>query len=198
MLLIFAGFMLGILTLLAMPFDVGFRLKKDDSFRLRLSIAWAYGLLSKELDQPAKKAKSKKTEAKQSRRKQAQAGRGKFRATMAFMRSPGMSTSLLRLTQSMWRQLHVRQLYLHLTFGLDNPADTGRLFGTLAPALIMTDRSPRFDLQVDPDFSQPTLQAESRGQLRLIPLTIIAVMITFLLSPTCWRGLAAAAKANKQ
>ena len=198
MLLILAGFVLGILTLLAMPFDVGFRLKKDDSFRLRLSIAWAYGLLTKELDQPAKKAKPKKIDAKQSCRKQAQAGRGKFKAAMAFMRCPGMSASLLRLAQNMWRQLRVRQLYLHLTFGLDDPADTGQLFGTLAPALFLTDRLTSLDLQVHPDFSQPTLQAESRGQLRLIPLTIIAVMITFILSPTCWRGIAAAAKANKQ
>ncbi len=197
MLLVLLGLLLGTLILLAMPFDVGYRLKKDDSFRLRISIAWAYGLLSKQLDQPPKNEKLKKSGTKKMPRKQRRIGKGRFKSAMAFIRSPGMSASLLRLARNMCRQLRVRQLSLHLTFGLDDPADTGQLFGTLAPALILTDRLTQFDLQVQPDFSQPTLLAESRGQLRLIPLTIIGVMIAFLLSPTCWRGLVAAHRANK-
>ena len=197
MLLVLLGLMLGFLILLAMPFDIGYYLKKDDHFCLRLSIAWAYGLLSKQLDKPPEKPKAQTTVKKKTPRKQRRTGKGNLTAAMAFMRSPGMSASLLRLARNMWQQIQVRQLSLHLTFGLDDPADTGQLYGTLAPALILTDRLSRFDLQVQPDFSQPTLQAESHGQLRLRPLTIIGVMLAFLLSPTCWRGLAAAAKANK-
>jgi len=197
MLLVLLGLLLGILILLAMPFDVGYRLKKDDSFSLRLSIAWAYGLLSKQLDQIPEKPKQEISGTKKMPRKQRRSGKVNFKAVMAFMRCPGMSASLLRLARNMWRQLRIHQLSLHLTFGLDDPADTGLLFGTLAPALILNDRLTRFDLQVQPDFSQPTLLAESRGQLRLIPLTIIGVMIAFLLSPTCWRGLVAAARASK-
>jgi len=184
-----------------MPLDVGYRLKKDDNFRLRLSIAWAYGLLSKQLDKKldssSEKPKGTKAVRKKTPARRRQTGKEKFRAAMAFMRSPGMSASLLKLAQNIWRQLRIRKLSLHLTFGLDDPADTGQLFGTLAPALILSNRLPRLDLQVQPDFSQPTLQAESHGQLRLIPLTIIGVIIAFLLSPACWRGFSAAVKANK-
>ena len=190
---------LAILLLLAMPFDVGFCLKKDDTVRLRVSIAWAYGLLTKELsreqDKLPEKSKQKKA-ADKSQRKQRKAGKGRFSAVMAFMRSPGMAAQLSRLAQKMWRQLRVRQLYLHLTFGFDDPADTGQLYGALAPALLLTDHLTRLDLQVQPDFSQPTLLAESRGQLRLVPLSIISVMVSFLLTPTCWRGFVAAARAT--
>lgn len=196
MLIVLLGLVLASLVLLAMPFDVGFRLKKDDSVRLRLSIAWAYGLLFKELDN-IPKPNAKKADSKKARRKPLRTGKGKARTAMAFIRSPGMSAHLLKLAHNMWRQLRVRQLYLHLTFGMDDPADTGQLYGALVPALILNDCMTQFDLQVQPDFSQPTLLADSRGQVRLIPLTIIGVMIAFLLSPTCWRGFAAAAKANK-
>lgn len=189
------GLLLGMLILLAIPFDVVFRLTKDDSFRLRLSIAWAFGLLSKDLGKTTDKPSTKKPKTKKSRSKQA--GKGKAGMAIAFIRSQGMPARLLRLAQDMWRQLRIRQLHLHLTLGLDDPADTGQLFGIMAPALIQTNRMTKLDLQVQPDFSQPVLLANGRGQLRVIPLTIIAVMLAFLLSPTCWRAFAAAAKANK-
>jgi hypothetical protein len=176
---------------------VVFRLTKEDSFRLRLSIAWAFGLLSKDLGKATDKPVTSKPKTKKSSRKQPQAGRGKARTAIVFMRSPGMPARLLRLTRDVWRQLRVRQLYLHLTFGLDDPADTGQLFGALAPALIQADRLSRLDLQVHPDFSQPILLVNGRGQVRVIPLAIIGAMIAFLMSPTCWRGFVAAAKANK-
>jgi len=191
------GLLLGVLFLLAMPFDVGFRLKKDDSFRLQLTVAWAYGLLSKELDRPSGKPKAKKAATKKSRHGQARDGKGNFRAAMAFMRSPGMSARLLRLVQDMWQQIRVRQLSLHLTVGLDDPAATGRLFGALAPALLLSDRLTRLDLQLEPDFSQPILQAEGGGQIRLIPITIIGIMVAFLLSPASWRALVVAVRAGR-
>ncbi len=197
MLVVLLGLVLGILILLAMPFDVTFRLTKDDGVRLRLSIAWAFGLLSKELGKTTDKQVAEKPKTKKRRRKQARAGKAKAKAAMAFMRSPGMPARLLGLARNMWRQLHVRQLNLHLTFGLDDPADTGQLFGALAPALIHTDRLSRLDCQVRPDFSQPILLVNGGGQLRVIPLTIIGVMIAFFLSPACWRAFTAAAKANQ-
>jgi len=99
--LVLLGLMLGFLILLAMPFDIGYYLKKDDHFCLRLSIAWAYGLLSKQRDKPPEKPKDQTTVKKKTPRKQRRTGKGNLTATMALMRSPGMSASLLRLARNM-------------------------------------------------------------------------------------------------
>lgn len=186
------GIMLGIAILLAMPFDVTFRLSKSERFRANITIAWAYGLLSRELGRSADNPVAPKSDTQRAGGKQPLKGRRKTRAVIAFMRSSGMPPRLLRLARDMWRQLRVRQLYLHVTFGLDDPADTGQLYGALVPVIIQSGRSTRLDLQIQPDFSQPLLRVAGSGQVRVIPITIIGVMISFLLSPTCWRGITAA------
>lgn len=196
MLAVLLGLLLGILILLAIPFEVVFRLTKDDSVRLRLSVAWAFGLLSKDLGKTGKQMASK-SKTKKSPRKQPAKGIGKSKAAMAFMRSPGMPARLLRLARDTLRQIHVRQLYLRLILGLDDPADTGRLYGVLVPTLVQATRWSRLDLQVQPDFSRPILLVNGCARVRVIPITVIGVMLGFLLSPTCWRAFAAVAKVNK-
>lgn len=197
MLTVLLGLILGTIALLALPFDITMRLSKGDRPRLRLSIAWAFGLLSRELHKPTGKPATGGPETKQSRRRQGRQYKGKAKAAMAFIRSPGMSARLLRLGRNIWRQLHIRRLYLHLTFGLDDPAATGQLYGALVPVLTLADRLSGFDLRICPDFTQPVLLADGCGQIRVIPLTLIGIMIAFLLSPTCLRGFTAAAKANR-
>lgn len=197
MLAVLLGVTLGIIVLLALPVDLAFLLRKDDRFRLDVSVAWAFGLLSTELGKTSDQPTDLKAHPRKTRPTRPGAGKGKTRAAMAFLRSPGMPGRLARLARDIWRQFRVRRLDLHLTFGLEDPADTGRLFGVLAPMLTEAGRLSRLDLQVRPDFSQPTLALQSRGQIRLIPLAIIAVIFAFLLSPISWRAGAAAIKASK-
>lgn len=184
------GLVLGVLLLLAMPFDIAFRLNTQERIRPRVTIGWAFGLVSKELSsQPDATSTVPPIDRLIP---QAQPANRHGKAAIAFLRSPGMPARLYKLGLSLGRQLHIRQLRLHLTFGLGDSADTGRLLGALSPAVVLMRRCSRLDLRVQPDFTESILIVDSQGQFRVFPLAIVGVMIGFFFSPACWRAMAVA------
>lgn len=196
MLVVSVGLALGILLLLAMPFDIAFRLNTEQSVRPRVTLGWAFGLLTKQLDSLPQQASPVKPAVRGVRSVTAVHRNGK--TVMTFLRSPGMPARLYQLACRLGRQLHIRQFRLQLRVGLDDPADTGRLYGALGPALMRIRHCHALDLQFLPVFTESTLTIDSHGQIRVFPLALVGVLIGFMLSPVCWRALIAAARSQSR
>lgn len=198
MLTILLGLLIVVLLLLALPLDVSFRLNKEGVPGLRVGIAWGFGLIRRDFTQAASRhaAKSAVTapRPKKPRHRGAKPKRKRTESAMIFVRNPGMPARLLRFAKDMLRQIRVREMMLNLDLGLDDPADTGRLYGALSPVLMLAQQVPRLDLRVRPDFTQEVMQASGRGEVRVVPLAVLGVMLGFLLSPTCWRAFYATIK----
>ena len=86
----------------------------------------------------------------------------------------------------MRRRVHVRRLRLDARIGLDDPADTGRLWGLLWPMLALAPTSTG-SVRVQPDFSGEVLWIDAEGQLWLRPLAVLAAVLAFLAAPAVWR-----------
>jgi hypothetical protein len=93
---------------------------------------------------------------------------------------------LAQLARALLAQTRVRELTVRARAGLDDPADTGMLWGALTPLLAWAgDQQASFDLQ--PAFAGSCLEVHGCGRFTLVPARYLLVLTAFVLSPRTWR-----------
>ena len=175
--------------LLAIPVHVSFVVRRREALSRRIYIGWMFGMIHVPL-RPAKR--------RVSRRRRRRAGKrttGHGRRLLAMLRSRDFLSRALRLLRDVMRRVEVRRCDVQMRFGLDDPADTGQLWAAVGPimAVVPTPSAARF--AVEPDFTAPAFNLDARGEIRVIPIALMAVFASFLLSPPTVRALRAAASA---
>jgi hypothetical protein len=76
---------------------------------------------------------------------------------------------------------------LHAEFGLDDPADTGRVYGSLVPVLV-TANARGLDVDCEPNFLRICLAGSCAATLRVVPLSVLAAVVQYCFSPPVWRA----------
>lgn len=89
-----------------------------------------------------------------------------------------MIRALPGLVRGELRRIHVDRLSVDADFGLDDPAETGRLYGWVTP-LIYGIRSPRIALGLRPDFTGPRLSGRAEAAMHLTPAALLGPVISF-------------------
>ena len=127
-------------------------------------------------------------------RRKGSAGRGTARA-LAILRTPGFPARVLLFGRHLLRAVSPQALDLEARMGLDDPADTGVLWGLLAPLphAVPLPRSAR--VRLEPDFAGGSLAVKLNARLRIVPLEVVVRTVQLLLSPRAWRAVWAAARA---
>ncbi len=82
--------------------------------------------------------------------------------------------------------IHCRRCFVRARVGLDDPADTGRLWGIIGPLTSALYRS-RLDVEVSPVFHGPELAFQGAAEVRVVPLQLLGTLLSFGLSPATWR-----------
>lgn len=77
------------------------------------------------------------------------------------------------------RSVRVQRLRIDAAFGLHDPAETGRLFGYLTPALYAVPWGRRVRLAVAPDFDGPALRGTAEAAVSVTLSRILAPAIVF-------------------
>ncbi len=92
----------------------------------------------------------------------------------------------------------VRIVSLHVAgrIGLDDPCDTGRLWGSICAFLGFLHGSKRVRFQVEPEFNEAVFELDGRGEIRFIPFSLFLSTARFVLSPATLRAAWAASKRN--
>lgn len=173
-----------LVSLLAVPVEFRFRASlaaPDRPLERSGRIRWAFGLVDRPLAAGGRAAPPKP--GKKKRR-----GRGMPKPLRGLLLNPAVWRRVRLLLARLFHTLDWRRLSLHGRFGLDDPADTGRLWGSIAPLLLFT-LPARFDLRIGPVFTGADLAFEGEGELRLVPLRVVGVLLRFALSPATWRLL---------
>lgn len=78
-----------------------------------------------------------------------------------------------RLFADLLRPIRLECLKIHADLGLDDPADTGQLFGVLAPLTYALFPQSKVSIEQRPDFSGPGLSADVLAELRFTPLAFL-------------------------
>lgn len=74
-----------------------------------------------------------------------------------------------------------------MSFGLDDPADTGMVFGLLMG--ISAGRTDAAHLHVSPDFGGPSLDVDALAAWSVRPIAVVWPVLTFVFTPAVWRSL---------
>ena len=192
-----ASLVLVVVALLAVPVSLGVDIERTVRLRSRLRLQWLFGLVDVELGKrhergaPPGRPSTKAHHPRRAASRSARFSRGRGPAiAMALVRTEGLAGRILRLCRDLAQRFSFHAVYLRVDFGLDDPADTGRLFGTLAPFLVAAT-SIGFDVRCRPDFQEAVLRGSCGGQIRARPISLLSVMVGFLCSPPMLRAVRA-------
>ena len=192
-----ASLVLVVAALLAIPVSLVVDIERTARLRSRLRVHWLFGLVDVELGrrQPSRASPTRpSTKAGQpppavSRATRPGRGRGPAIA-LALVRTEGLAGRIQRLFRDLATRFSFQGVYLRVDFGLDDPADTGRLYGTLAPFLVAATSSG-CDVRCRPDFQDAGLRGSCGGQIRARPISLLSVVVGFLCSPPMLRAIRA-------
>lgn len=185
------------ILLLAVPVNLVYALRKDEVWRGRLIVYWMFGLFRVSV-RPGRRKAARSSKRRRKRREMIVSGtKGVVRRrhmVLAILRTRGLLRGLLHLLRDLLRSLKPRRLRVELVIGLEDPADTGRLAGVLAPLRLLFGRrtlgkESNVSIDVTPDFFGPRLQGYSCASVQFVPLKLIAIVIGFLFSAPVFRAV---------
>lgn len=111
----------------------------------------------------------------------------------ALMRERAFRRRVYRLVGDLARAIGVERLRVRLRLGLDDPADTGRLWALVGPLGAMAQNLRAAQVLLEPEFGGATFALRVQGCVCVVPLRLVAIVIAFALSPAsmrAWRTLA--------
>lgn len=199
--------LLSVLVLLAVPVTISFSVVRREAFSGRITFGWLFGLLRitpslptggerrsrkrkpartpPEPDDPAVEAPRKPTR---------ETSRTPAKRFLRVLKSRGFLRGVLRLLRDLARRVRFVSLHVAGRIGLDDPCDTGRLWGSICAATGFLHGTKRVMFQVEPDFNEAVLELDGRGEIRIIPVTLLLPTARFVFSPATLRAAWAASR----
>ncbi len=183
-----AVFLVLLVGVLAIPLTLTFRLSLGDGRPSDVRFRWAFGLVDAR-PRPGGRPASKRKAKRRRRPDRRDASRRRGRNVIAALRRGDFRARIVKFAKDSWRAIHKEDLTLRLRVGLGDPADTGQLWSVLGPVSGMLTNVRQASIQLEPDFVDATLQVDSSGSVRIVPLQLLYLTTALLLSPSVWRGL---------
>jgi len=154
-----------IIFLLSIPLDLSFYLRVREKLEFRFSLRWFFSLVKKEFGRK-KRAAKKRAE--------------RSWAFTDFLQIRGLVPKILRLLRDVFKRIRIRDLAIDFTIGLDDPADTALLVGSLwLPAFLLSPSLPH-SMRLQPSFDDgPVFQGYARVVLRLRPIQLVPAIARF-------------------
>ena len=171
-----------LLVLSCVPLGVAFEVTSVPRWRSSMRLDWG-GLLESHVElgpHAARKGAERPPERRRTRPKR----RRRRPRPAALLHALGHGVGLMR---RLLAQTRVKSLRLNARFGLDDPADTGTLYGALVPFFVALQGRWRRSCVFEPEFTRECLEVSASARLTLVPLRWLLVMGRFLVSPRTWR-----------
>lgn len=172
-----------------MPLTLTYQFSWKQTLSANLRLNWAFGLVRADVSPDLAKPEAGEPEA--AGQKAARWGKSKGKGTnfMAAIRQTSFRRRIFRFMSDLWRAIHKKDVRLLVRLGLGDPADTGQLWAALGPLSGMLSRLRDIRIAIEPDFLDSTLEVDSSGTIRMIPLQLAIIALGLFFSPTVWRGI---------
>lgn len=180
-------------ALLAIPFDITFNVQRREAFKSDINIVWLFGLVrfsipGKSTSPPTTKPLKTKPAKKSKARKTGMAKNLLWNARFRYR--------LIKFVKDLFKSIQIAAFYLRVRLGLDDPADTGRLWALLGPLSIYLSNLSNATVSLEPEFQRETLIVDGNGEVRIVPLKIVFTILAFVLSPITIRAVFTASKSK--
>ena len=174
-----------VILVLSIPVELAFSFEREQQFRARARIGWLFGLVGKTISGGTKQQKEA-TSADMPRPKKSRKGNLNFRTFISLVRA-GTLGDLARLGRRILSTVKMRHLSLRLRVGLDDPADTGVLWGAVAPVVAYAGSLRPGALAMEPDFTGAQFTGRGAVSLRIVPIRWLPPILLFALNPSVLR-----------
>ena len=167
-----------LLALLAFPVRVRFEARSGPGGQVRVELGLLGGLVPWiALFDSARPGKSRTAgpEAKKPRKKKKPGRAGRMSGRRVLRAGPGLVGGVLR-------QIRLERLHVAARFGLGDPAETGRLFGMLAPIAYAPQwlGSKAVSVVLTPVFEVRCLSGAAEGALAVTPIRLLPPGLVFV------------------
>jgi hypothetical protein len=189
-------FVLLAVAVLAIPLSLTYDVSSRSGYRNDAVIDWAFGLLQFRI--PTDRPTPAPADADNTRPTDNRATRSSDAAPIAFaaIGQKAFRRRLFRFAADLWRAIRKDDVRLNVRLGLSDPADTGQLWAIIGPIAGMLAYTDGAAISIVPDFFDATLEMDSHGIVRLVPLHIISLAVALMLSPAVWQGIQAMRRAR--
>jgi len=169
-----------IVLLLCIPVEITFRVDAHRRIEFSARVRWLFGLISRKIGEKEKKpAEEKVTRETEG----VPVAKTKRKMILRVLRTRGMVRQSIRLLRDTMARLRLLDIGIDVNVGLDDPADTGLLFGLLAPAVLLLGLGYERQVRVHPVFASGTVfEGYSYVDLRLWPIHVVLPLMRFSLS----------------
>ena len=182
-------FLLVIIALLAIPVTLHYEVSWQGSWQGEIRLLWVFGLVRLRIPvsptQPSPSAIEPGPQTHQHKKRPA----SKQSNPLTVLRQKAFRKRVMRFICELWHAIQKRDISLSVRIGLDDPADTGQLWAMLGPLTGMLANIRQVSIGIEPEFSASTLELDSRGWIRIIPLQLLYLVLALLLSPAIWQGV---------
>jgi hypothetical protein len=179
---------------LCVPLHVAGSARLAASFDWRVRVRWAFVRFERTSDRPSTRGvlpPARRGPAERSPR-DGDTARSSARRRSRLWSERGVWLRAARVVRAFAARVELRELRADCTFGLDDPADTGTLYGTLVPVLAAVEARHPAALAVRPSFAGARLDAQLSGEARVVPLRLLGPLAAFgwWLGRRYWRARA--------
>ena len=178
-----------VVILLALPVTLTYRLSWKETLSARIRLIWAFGLVRADVSPDLDKSGPHNAESARKKAARQAKSKGSKANFMAAIREPSFRRRVYRFVSDVWQAIHKKNVRLLIRLGLGDPADTGQLWAILGPLSGMFARLRDIRIAIEPDFLDSTLEVDSSGTIRMIPLRIAIIVLGLFFSPPVWRGI---------
>lgn len=180
-------------AVLAAPFAFRFRMDLPGT-GWEIRVTWFWGTLPVYRSTPGKrrrKADRDKKRRDKRRRGSEKEKRRRVKNPKAFLRED-FRRVLLSFAARLLRRIEVRTLKLRVLFGLYDPADTGMAYGWILPFALALGEISSARIRIEPRFDNedPEIAVDGEGDIRLVPLRLLATLLGLFFRRDGWIILA--------
>lgn len=176
-------------ALLAIPVTLTFHVSWQQVFQNDIRLKWAFGLVRVRIPSYRSKAPSREGEEPKKKIGRFERSSRKGQNVFSAFRQKKFRRRVIRFVSDLCHAVYKENVSLRVRVGLGDPADTGQLWAILGPAAGILANVQEASIEIEPEFFETTLELDSSGSIRLIPLQMIYLTVALLLSPPVWRGI---------
>ena len=167
---------------LIIPVEAEFKFNNLNGDEKTVRLRALFGLLSKTV-YPSDKSESHKSKEKTEVKKEKKSGSGRTKI-ISVLRNGKFLRKTVHTFKKLLFSIKPDLKHLHIRLGLDDPADTGIIWGLIGPVSGILYGFTEKAVIIEPDFLDPSLGLNTRGSISIVPLEILLILLCYLLSPT--------------
>ena len=151
---------------------------------LRVRFNWLFGLFSYEIRITDKKNKGYPKDEKEDKSEFTW-----FSRLYDTARIKGLGHSLWTLLKRLTRGVKIKSVDADVKYSLGDDYYTGMFTGLVIPLVLLLERSFISRIKIQPAFEEDlVMDGYLNGNLRIIPITVLAPCLAFACSPVAWRA----------